>query len=77
LWRAGGEPLKYYEVKMKEVLVSAVHQDANPKGDSRFPTETVHMTYGAIEWTYTKQKADGSAGGNVAAKWSLAEGAAA
>jgi hypothetical protein len=29
------------------------------------------------QWTYTKQKADGSAGGNVAAKWSLAQGVAA
>src|SRR5262245_49464464 len=35
------------------------------------------LTYGAIEWTYTKQKPDGSAAGNVAAKWSVAQGAAA
>ena len=35
------------------------------------------FTYGAIEWTYTKQKPDGTAGGNVAAKWSVAQGAAA
>jgi bacteriocin-like protein len=27
--------------------------------------------------TYTKQKADGSAAGNVAAKWSVAQGAVA
>jgi len=27
--------------------------------------------------TYTKQKPDGSAAGNVAAKWSVAQGAAA
>jgi type VI protein secretion system component Hcp len=33
------------------------------------------FTYGAIEWTYTKQKPDGSAAGNVAAKWSVAQGA--
>ena len=35
------------------------------------------FTYGAIEWTYTKQKPDGTAAGNVAAKWSVAQGAAA
>jgi bacteriocin-like protein len=35
------------------------------------------LTYGAIEWTYTKQKPDGSAADNVAAKWSVAQGAAA
>jgi bacteriocin-like protein len=33
------------------------------------------LSYGAIEWTYTKQKPDGTAAGNVAAKWSLAQGA--
>jgi hypothetical protein len=30
-----------------------------------------------VKFEYTKQKADGTAGGNVAAKWSLAQGAAA
>ena len=29
----------------------------------------------AGDWTYTKQKPDGTAAGNVAAKWSLAQGA--
>lgn len=76
-WRAGGDPLKYYEVKLKEVLISGVVSAGHPTGDAGFPTETVKMTYGAIEWTYTKQKPDGSAGGNVAAKWSLAQGAVA
>jgi type VI secretion system secreted protein Hcp len=76
-WRAGGDPLKYYEIKLKEVLISGVVANGNPSSEHGFPTETVKMTYGAIEWTYTKQKADGTAGGNVAAKWSLAQGAAA
>jgi len=77
LWRAGGSPLKYYAIKLKEVLISGVLANGNAKGDQGFPTETVKMTYGAIEWTYTKQKPDGTAGGNVAAKWSVAQGAAA
>ena len=25
----------------------------------------INLTYGAIEWTYTKQKPDGTAGGNT------------
>jgi type VI secretion system secreted protein Hcp len=76
-WRAGGDPVKYYEIKLKEVLISGVVANGSPADDPGFPTETVKMTYGAIEWTYTKQKADGTAGGNVAAKWSLAQGAVA
>jgi len=76
-WRAGGDPVKYYEIKFKEVLISGVVANGNPQGTNGFPTETVKLTYGAIEWTYTKQKPDGTAGGNVAAKWSLSQGAAA
>ena len=77
LWRAGGDPLKYLEIKMKEVLISGVAHNGNPKGDNHFPSEVVKMTYGAIEWTYTKQKPDGTAAGQVAAKWNVAQGAAA
>lgn len=77
LWRAGGDPLKYLEVKLKEVLISGVSTLGDPLGTHGFPKETVKMVYGAIEWTYTKQKADGTAGGNVAAKWNVAQGAAA
>ena len=29
------------------------------------------LTYGAIEWTYTKQKADGTSAGNVTGGWDL------
>ena len=76
-WRAGGDPLKYYAIKLKEVLISGVVTNGNPLGANGFPTETISMTYGAIEWTYTKQKPDGTAGGNIAAKWNLAQGAAA
>ena len=77
LWRAGGDPLKYLEVKLKEVLISGVSTAGDPLGTHGFPKETVAMVYGAIEWTYTKQKPDGTAGGNVAAKWNVAQGAAA
>lgn len=78
LWRAGGDkPVKYMEFKLKEVLISGVIHTGDPSGPAQFPIETIKMTYGAIEWTYTKQKPDGTAAGNVAAKWSVAQGAAA
>lgn len=78
VWRAGGDkPVKYMEYKLKEVLISGVISNGDPAHSAGFPTETIKMTYGAIEWTYTKQKADGSAAGNVAAKWNVTQGAAA
>jgi bacteriocin-like protein len=39
--------------------------------------ELNHVSGGGIEWTYTKQKPDGTAAGNVAAKWNVAQGHAA
>jgi hypothetical protein len=33
----------------------------------QFPVETVNLAFGAIEWTYTKQKPDGTAGGKITA----------
>jgi len=77
LVRAGGDPLKYMTTKLKEVMISGISHNGDPTGDAQFPTETISMTYGAIEHTYTKQKPDGSAAGQVAAKWNVAQGVAA
>jgi len=71
LCRAGGDKLKYMEIKMEQVLIARVV----PKGssnDAGFPSEEVNFTYGKIKWTYTQQKrGDGSGGGNVSAGWDL------
>ena len=76
LLHAGGDsPVKYMEIKLKEVMISGIIHHADPTEDAQFPKETVNMTFGAIEYTYTKEKPDGTAGGNVAAKWNLATGA--
>ncbi len=68
--RAGGDKMKYMEIKMSNVIISAV----SPSGASGegFPNEAVSFNYGKINWTYTQQKrADGSGGGNVPAGWDL------
>jgi len=76
--RAGGDaPVKYLEIKLKEVLISGIEHVGDPKGVNQFPSEEIRMTFGAIEKTYVQQKPDGKAGGNVAAKWNLSQGAAA
>lgn len=70
--RAGGDKVKYMEIKLEQVLVSKVSQNGSSTGTSGFPTETVSFSYGKIKWTYTQQKReDGSAGGNVSAGWDL------
>lgn len=70
--RAGGDKMKYLEVKMQNVIVSSVAPSAVASGDSSYPEESVSFNYGSIVYTYTQQKrADGTGGGNVAGGWDL------
>jgi len=72
LCRAGGDKLKYMEVKMEQVIISSVHPGGSAGGNDSFPTESVAFNYGKVKWTYTQQKrADGSGGGNVTGGWDL------
>ncbi|WP_268797974.1 Hcp family type VI secretion system effector [Pseudomonas huanghezhanensis] len=66
LHRAGGEKLKYYEVKLEEVIIS----DFSQSGESGEPLEHVQVNFGRINVVYTQQKrSDGSAAGNVSGGW--------
>jgi len=74
LCRAGGDKVKYMEIKMEKAIVSNVRPVGDPKGADGFPIESVSFNYGTISWTYTQQKRDdGSGGGQVASGWSLIE----
>jgi type VI secretion system secreted protein Hcp len=71
LCRAGGDKLKYLEVKLEQVLVAKV-EAGGQSNDEGFPSEKVKFSYGKIKWTYTQQKrADGQGGGNVNSGWDL------
>lgn len=70
--RAGGDKVKYMEIKLEQVLVSSVSESGSSSGESGFPADAISLSYGKIKWTYTQQKReDGSAGGNVSAGWDL------
>jgi len=81
--RAGGDKLKYMEVKMEQVIISGVQVNgasaaaATAGGGSNTQqkndhTELVTFNFGKIKWTYTQQKRpDGSGGGNVTGGWDL------
>jgi type VI secretion system secreted protein Hcp len=82
--RAGGSQVVFYEIKLEKLMISKVqlqHHNGTSNGTSNssaepgFPTETVHLNYGKITWTYTQQKRDdGSGGGNVTANYDLTAG---
>jgi len=70
--RAGGDKLKYLEIKMEQVIIAAARPGGHSKHEDGFPTEEIDFNYGKIKWTYTQQKrADGTGGGNVAGGWDL------
>jgi type VI secretion system secreted protein Hcp len=73
LCRAGGDKVKYMEIKMEQCIISSVSPGGNGK-EKDLPSEAVSFNYGKIKWTYTQQKrADGSGGGNVTGGWDLIE----
>jgi type VI secretion system secreted protein Hcp len=70
--RAGGDKMRYMEVKMEDVLISGVRPGGAAQDAAGFPSEEVSFNYGKIKWTYTQQKrADGSGGGNTTGGWDL------
>lgn len=71
LCRAGGDKVKYMEVKLEQVVISKV-TPTGAANDQGFPSERVSLSYGRIKWVYTRQKReDGAGGGNVSAGWDL------
>jgi type VI secretion system secreted protein Hcp len=72
LCRAGGDKMKYLEVKMENVVIASAQSGGQSEGDDGFPTENVSFNFAKVKWTYTQQKrTDGSGGGNVAGGWDL------
>lgn len=64
-----GEPIKYYEVELENVLISSVAPSIEG-GD--ILSESVGLKYSKIKWKYTQQKIGGGVGGNTAGGWDLA-----
>lgn len=78
--RAGGDKVRYMEIKLEEVIVSSTDMqgssasssyERNDREDSLdLPYDSVKFNYARIKITYTQQKrSDGQGGGNVAGGW--------
>lgn len=67
--RAGGtNKVRYLEIVMEEVLISAVSGSGAASGD--LPMEAVHFNFGRIKFNYIQQKRDsGSGSGNISGGW--------
>lgn len=72
LCRAGGDKMKYMEIKLEQVIISDLKYSGAAGG--AFPNENISFSYGRIKQTYIQQKrSDGVGGGNVSAGWDLTE----
>jgi type VI secretion system secreted protein Hcp len=68
--RAGGDKVKFYEIKMQECIITSYNPGGGAQATETLPGDHVGIDYGKITYTYTQQKrADGSGGGNVAGGW--------
>ncbi len=68
LCRAGSEKVKFMEFKLADCIISSIAINAG----GEFPTETINLNYGRIQWCYTQQNRQGGGSyGNVAAGWDL------
>lgn len=68
--RANGtsDRVMYLKIKLRKAIISSVTPSVDKEG---LPTETFGLKYSAVEWTYTKQKMDGTKGAGVIGMWSL------
>lgn len=64
-----GEPVKYFEVELTNVLISSVAPSIE-SGD--ILSESVGLKFSRVKWKYTQQKIGGGMCGNTAGGWDLA-----
>ncbi len=69
--KAGGSPVEYIIIKMKEVFVASV--SAGGSGGEDRLTENVSLNFAEFEYAYTPQKPDGSADAKKEFKFSIQE----
>ena len=65
--KAGGAQTEFIKYKFDTIFVEDISW-AGGMGDD-VPIESLSLAFGAVEMTYTPQKADGSMGSPIVAKW--------
>ena len=69
--KAGGKPLEYIKVIIKEVLVTSVSTGGSG-GEDRL-TENVSLNFAEVNFDYVEQKPDGTEGDKPSMKYNIAE----
>jgi type VI secretion system secreted protein Hcp len=74
LVRKSDNPITFVEIKLQDCLISGIAYDGRTMGEPSSPEESIHLTFGKIEFTYTKQKPDGTRAESVTEKWDAKQG---
>jgi type VI secretion system secreted protein Hcp len=74
LRRAGGESMKFFHIKLQDVIITS-STIGGSSGQDR-PAETLSLNYGKIEWSYIPQLATGAPGQAITTSWNLATNSA-
>jgi type VI secretion system secreted protein Hcp len=69
--KAGKEQQEYLKIKMNDLLVSSFQTGGSAGSD--VPTDQISVNYSKIEYSYAKQKPDGTLDGPVKAGYNLKE----
>ena len=68
--KAGGTPLDYFKVTMKDLIISSVQHGGSNGGDGL--TEVVNLSFSEFKMEYQPQGKDGKAeGGAIKAAWDI------
>jgi type VI secretion system secreted protein Hcp len=68
--KVGGNPVEYFKVELKKVLISGVSTGGSQNNDRL--TENVILNFAKVSVDYTPQKDDGSAGTAIPFAWDVA-----
>lgn len=64
-----GNPVKYYEVELDNVLVANIEQMVS---EGSILHDSIGLRFSKVKWKYSQQKIGGGSGGNTAGGWDLA-----
>lgn len=71
--KAGGKPLEYVKMKMKDAIISSVRTGGSGREEQL--TETLSINFANVEFEYVPQKADGSGDASIPITWNIAKNA--
>lgn len=69
--KAGGKPVEFVKIKMKDGIISSIRMGGLP-AENRL-TESVTLNFASFTYEYTPQSKDGSASGSIPASWNIAK----